>query len=158
MIIKVSINRLLENEALKVKSRLDKKLDALILYKQLKDGIKPDPNSTITNLAGLTLTAEETEILMLGLKHVLATRPKETEIIVIVESIWEQLERLDAIKDTYMSKERAKMALNSFAYNYLDLDIKQYGLDSKRIKVLRKLKKKCVILKPDKGNGIVLLK
>ena len=45
MIIKVSINCLLEIEALKVKSRLDKKLDALILDKQLKDGIKPYPNS-----------------------------------------------------------------------------------------------------------------
>ena len=134
MIFKVFINRLLENEALKVKSRLDKKLDALILDKELKDGIKPNPNSLITNLAGLTLTAEETEVLMLGLKHGLATRHKENEIIVIVESIWEQLERLDAIKDNYMSKERAKMALRSFAYNYLDLDIKQYGLDSKRIK------------------------
>ena len=161
MIINVSINRLLENEALKVKSRLDKKLDALILDKQLKDGIKPNPNSLmilITNLAGLTLTVEETEVLMFGLKHGLATRPKETEIVVIVESIWEQLERLDAIKDNYMSKERAKMALCSFAYNYLDLDIKQYGLDSKRIKVSSKLKNKCVILKPGKGSGIVLLK
>ena len=158
MIIKVSINRLLENEALKIKSRLDKKLDALILDKQLKDGIKPNPNPLISNLTGLTLTAEETEVLMLGLKHGLAIRPKETEIIAIVESIWDQLECSDAIKDNYMSKERAKMALRSFAYNYLDLDIKQYGLDSKRIKVLRKLKNKCVILKPDKGSGIVLLK
>ena len=66
-------------------------------------------------MTGLTLTAEETEILMLSLKHELAIRPKETEIIVIVESIWDQLERSDAIKDNYMSKERAKIALRSFA-------------------------------------------
>ena len=66
-------------------------------------------------MTGLTLTAEETEILMLGLKHELAIRPKETEIIVTVESIWDQLERSDAIKDNYMSKERAKIALRSFA-------------------------------------------
>ena len=138
MIIKVSIVRLLENEAIKVKSRLDKKLDALVPDKQLKDGTKPNPNPLITNLSGLTLTAEETEVLMLILKQGLATRPKETEIIVIVESLWDQLERLDAIKDNYMSKERTKMLLRSFAYNYLDHDIKQYGLDSKRIKVLRK--------------------
>ena len=97
----------------------------MILDKQLKDGIKPNPNPLITNLTGLTLTAEKTEVLMLGLKHGLATRPKETEIIVIIESIWDQLERLNAIKDNYMSKERAKMTLRSFAYNYLDLGIKQ---------------------------------
>ena len=76
-------------------------------------------------MSGVILTAEETEVLMLGLKHGLATRPKESDMIVIVESIWDQLERLDAIKDNYMSKERVKMALRSFAYNYLDLDVKQ---------------------------------
>ena len=56
MIIKVSINRLLDKEALKVKTRQSKKLDALILEKQLKDGIKPNPNKLITNLSGLPLT------------------------------------------------------------------------------------------------------
>ena len=95
---------------------------------------------------------------MLGLKHGLATRPKESDLIVIVESIWDKLERLDAIKDNYMSKERAKMALRSFAYNYLDLDVKQYGLDSKRINILRRLKNRCVILKPDKGSVLFIFR
>ena len=53
-------------------------------------------------------------VLTLGLKHGLTTRPKENEIIVTVESVWDQLECLDAIKDNYMSRERAKMA-----YNYI---------------------------------------
>ena len=57
-----------------------------------------------------------------------------------------------------MSRERAKMALRSFAYSYLDVDVKQYGIDYKRLKILRRLKNKCVILKPDKGSGIVLIK
>ena len=48
MIIKVSINRLLDKEASKVKTRQSKKLDALILEKQLKDGIKSNPNKLIT--------------------------------------------------------------------------------------------------------------
>ena len=158
MIIKVSINRLLDKEALKVKTRQSKKLDVLILEKQLKDGIKPNPNKFITNLSGLPLTTEETDILLLGAKHGFATRPKETDIIVIVESIWDQLERLNVLKDNHMSRERAKMALRSFAYSYLDVDVKQYGIDSKRLKILRRLKHKCVILKPDKGSGIVLIK
>ena len=50
MIIKVSINRLFDKEALKVKTRQSKKLDALILEKQLKGRIKPNPNNLITNL------------------------------------------------------------------------------------------------------------
>ena len=131
MIIKVSINRLLDKEALKVKTRQSKKLDALILEKQLKDGIKPNPNKLITNLSGLPLTAEETDILLLGAKHGFATRPKETDIIVIVESIWDQLERLNVLKDNHMSRERAKMALRSFAYSYLDVDVKSTALTLK---------------------------
>ena len=65
---------------------------------------------------------------------------------------------MNVLKDNHMSRERAKMALRSFAYSYLDVDVKQYGIDSKRLKILRRLKNKCVILKPDKGSGIVLIK
>ena len=104
------------------------------------------------------MTTEETDILLLGAKHGFATRPKETDIIVIVESILDQLERLNVLKDNHMSRERAKMALRSFAYSYLDVNVKQYGIDSKRLRILRRLKSKCVILKPDKGSGIVLIK
>ena len=49
------------------------------------------------------------------------------------------------------------MALRSFVYSYLDVDVKQYAIDSRGLKILRRLKNKCVILKPDKGSGIVLI-
>ena len=51
----------------------------------------------------------------------------------------------------------AQTALKSFTYNCLDLEIKQYISDNKMIKVLRNIKEKCLILKPDKGQGIVLI-
>ena len=38
------------------------------------------------------------------------------------------------------------------------LDDKQFGIDAKRLKVLEELRKKITILKPDKGQGIALLK
>ena len=42
-------------------------------------------------------------------------------------------------------------------HNYLDIDDKRYGLDKRRINVIKRLKERCVILKPDKGQGIVLI-
>ena len=45
----------------------------------------------------------------------------------------------------------------AFTYNYLDLDIKGFFNDKKKIKTLQNLREKCMILKPDKGQGIVLI-
>ena len=45
-------------------------------------------------MTGETLTKEQESILKFELKHNLATRPKETEIIVTAESLWEQLNQL----------------------------------------------------------------
>ena len=84
-------------------------------------------------------------------------RPKESEMIAIIENAWEQIHNHGTLKNNHISKVRAKTALKSFAYSYLDLDIKQFISDSKSIKMLRKLKDKCLILKPDKGQGIVLI-
>ena len=42
-------------------------------------------------------------------------------------------------------------------FNYLDIGDKGYFHDSKLLSVLRKLREKFMILKPDKGQGIVLL-
>ena len=55
-----------------------------------------------------------------------------------------------------IGKVRSQTILKSFTYKCLDLDIKQYFSDNKKIKVLRNIKEKCFILKPDKGQGIVL--
>ena len=58
-------------------------------------------------------------------------------------------------KDNQMSEERIKNALRSFAYNTLDIENKRYFTDSKILKTFRKLKERMVIVKPDKGQGIV---
>ena len=133
-------------------------MDALIVEKKIKDGINQNPNKLITNLTRKQLTDEEIEILKVGLKHGIASRPRESEMIVIAEDIWDQIQRLDVCKDTFMSKHRAKNVLRAFTYNYLDLDDIQFISDSKRLKVLKSLKKDYVLLKPDKGQTIVVLK
>ena len=78
-------------------------------------------------------------------------------MIAIAENVWKQIEKHNILKDNHISKVRAQTALKSITCNCLDLDIKQYISDNKMIKVLRNIKEKCLILKPDKGQGIVLI-
>ena len=158
MLIKYSVKRLSSLQSERIKKRHQKKMDALMVEKKIKDGINQNPNELITNLTGRQLTDEEIEILKVGLKHGIASRPRESEMIVMAEDIWDQIQRLDVCKDNFMSKHRAKNALRAFTYNYLDLNDKQFISDSKRLKVLKSLKKDYVLLKPDKGQGIVVLK
>ena len=127
------------------------------MEKRIQEGIHNNPNDLITNLTNVTLSNNEIEILKYGLKHGLAIRPKESEMIVIMEDIYEQILWYNAIKDSYISQERLKTALKAFTFNYLDIDDKRYIQDSKSLKVLRELCEKFVILKPDKGQGIVLI-
>ena len=59
----------------------------------------------------------------LVLKHGVLMWPKEPEMIVIVENIWEQIQNHGVLKNDHIGKVRAKVALKSFACNYLDLDV-----------------------------------
>ena len=78
-------------------------------------------------------------------------------MIIIIEDIYEQILWHNAIKNSYISQERLQTTLKAFTFNYLDIDDKRYIHDSKSLKVLRELREKFVILKPDKGQGIVLV-
>ena len=129
----------------------------MIIEKRLCNCTQRNPNKIITNFTNITLTPDEISVLELGLKYGILLRPKEPEMIAIVENVWKQIEKHNILKDDHISKIRAQTAIKSFTYNCLDLDIKQYFLDNKMIKVLRNIKQKCLILKPDKGQGIVLI-
>ena len=78
-------------------------------------------------------------------------------MIAIAENVKEQIEKHNIVKDNHISKVRAQTALKSFTYNWLDLDIKQHISDNKMVKVLRNIKENCLILKPDKTQGVVLI-
>ena len=156
-LIKFSINRLISNKLVEIQIRRTRKFNNLIMEKRIQEGIHNNPNNLITNLTNVTLSNNEVKILKYGLKHGLAIRPKESEMIVIMEDIYEQILRHNAIKDSYISQERLKTALKGYTFNYVDVDDKRYIHDSKSLKVLRELREKFVILKPDKGQGIVLV-
>ena len=78
-------------------------------------------------------------------------------MIAIVKNVWQQIEKHNILKDDQISKVRAETALRLFTYNCLKLDIKQYFSDIKMNKVLQNIKQKCLVLKPNKGQGIVLI-
>ena len=84
-------------------------------------------------------------------------RPRESEMIVIMEDIYDQILHHNILKDDHIFKHRAQTALKAFTYNYLDLDIKEFFNEKEKIKTHQNLREKCMILKPDKGQGIVLI-
>ena len=67
----------------KIDKRHSKKIDALIFEKKMKDGLHNNPNDLISNLTDRILLDVEVEILKCGLKHGIATRPSEPEMMII---------------------------------------------------------------------------
>ena len=152
------INRLLNLEKTSILRRHRKKLEQLVSVKKTIDGLETNPNETILNLSGEELSEEQIDILKMGLRHGLATHPNKLDMMSISEDLWDQLDRLNQFKDGYFVKEKVKNSLRSFTYNYIDLDLKQFYVDRKRIRILKNMNISFAILKPDKGNGIVILK
>ena len=65
---------------------------------------------------------------------------------------------MDMFKDGRHVQDKVKNSLRSFTYNYIDLDLKEFNLNRRRITIFRNLNDNFAILKPDKGNCIVLMK
>ena len=61
------------------------------------DGITDNPNETIVNLTNHSLSSDELEVLKLGLRYGLATRPNQLEIMAVAEDVWRQISRLDML-------------------------------------------------------------
>ena len=66
-LILLSINRLLTHEKNCISKRHKAKIDLLLFLKNTVDGLQSNPNETIINLSRQELTAEQIEILNLGL-------------------------------------------------------------------------------------------
>ncbi len=156
--LKYNAQRPMDKKLLSTSLRHQRKFQSLLREHSILTGIKNNPNLIITNLTGDQLTNEEETILRFGLKHNLATRPNETEVIANAESIWDQLKRQNLLPDSFIKQQKIKNAIKPLACNLLDFDDRQLTNDNKRIKILKNLRQKYAILKPDKGKGIVLIK
>ena len=140
-----------------VSQRHGRKFNSLLREHAVSSGIKNNPNAIITNLTGETLTKEES-ILRFGLKHNLATRPNETQVIATAESIWDQLCNHNALPDSFIKQQKIKNSIKALACNIRNFDDRQLNIDNKRIKILKNLRERYAVLKTNKGNGVVLIK
>ena len=123
-LIKYSINHLLSNKVKEIQLRHGRTFNNLIIEKIIQEGIHNNPNELITNLTNAILSNHEIEILKYGLKHGVAVLPKQSEMIVIMKDIYEQIIQHNAIKDGYISQGRLKTSLKAVTFNYLDTDDK----------------------------------
>ena len=60
-------------------------------------------------------------------------KPKELEMIVIMEDIYDQIMRHNVVEFSFMSNKRLKTTRKAFTFNYLYIDKKQYIYDDKRL-------------------------
>ena len=140
-----------------IREKLQRKLELMIKERDRNSGISQNPNTIITNLSTHILSDAEYDTLRFGLNHGLAKQPKDTEMFVVAEELWNQLYRSKVLKPNHFSIERTKNLLRGFTFNYINTDDSQIFKDSNRIKLIKNLRKSVAILKPDKGNGIVLI-
>ena len=86
-----SVKRLQSNRCKIVLARHEKKLDALVINKRIHDGVNNNPNSIITNLSNAELNEDEICVLKVELKHGLLIRPRESEVILVMEDVYDQI-------------------------------------------------------------------
>ena len=103
------------------------------------------------------LHEDEICVLEVGFQYGLLIRPRESEMIVITENVYDQILKQNILKEDHIYRHRAQTVLKACTYNYLDLDVKQLFNDKKKSKVLQNLRDRYMIIKLDKGQGIVLI-
>ncbi|XP_068692834.1 uncharacterized protein [Montipora foliosa] len=115
-------------------------------------------NETVTNISSQSLTSEKRNILKFGLTH--SIRPqkiKDSDVFTCFELISHTMSK--NLKDT---KQAGKLAsdLSHLAHRYVS-SYRSTAADLKKPRILKELSKNknvnIVILKPDKGNGVVIL-
>ena len=74
-----------------------------------------------------------------------------------MEFVWDQLTRSSLLKENYHSISRTKKCLRGLAFNLIDLDYERVFKDKTKLQVIKELRKDTAILKPDKGNGVVVI-
>ena len=87
-----------------------------IVNKTIRNGIKKNSNSVITNLTDAELTESEVPALKYGLKYGLLTRPSNSQMVAVVENIWDQSLRNDVLKEDHILKHRLPTDLKAFTY------------------------------------------
>ena len=77
----------------------------LHVEKQTKDDIVESSHKLITNIFGYGLSSKEIGILKLGLQHGVCYSPVESEKILILEDVWEQIKLQKLSKIIHQNSE-----------------------------------------------------
>ena len=101
------------------------------------------------------LTNEQCCALQYGLKYDIATHLKDSDLIASAESVWEQINSHGWLKNSFFKVERAKNSLRAFEFNIIDFDNSRLRTD-KKIQSIKDLLDENVILKLNKGEGVVI--
>ena len=75
-----------------------------------------NPNTIITNLSSHVLTEGEYDTFQYGLKHGLATRSNESDMLAYAENIWEQIDKVNIFNINFYSKSKIKNALRELTF------------------------------------------
>ena len=117
-------------------------------------------HATITNLSDVELTDVEKDVLCRGLTF--GVPPKKLckeEIQAEFEFCWGQLTDTPSVSE--QRREECRSALASLAHKYANSSVDKSGfvLDKEHMAALKNLKRNdgIVILRPDKGNGVVVM-
>ena len=113
-------------------------------------------NETVTNLSSHSLTSEQLNILKFGLTHsICPPKINESDVFTCFELINHTMAK--KLRDT---KQAGKLVadLSHLAHTYVS-SYRPMIEDLKKLRVLKEIRKNknIVILKPDKGNGVVVL-
>ena len=147
-----ALQRNIDQEVNSIVRKHQKKLKVLT-----KNCVLPfDSSETIKNISSHKLTKDESEALKFGLSHsIFPPNINKTDIYASFESIYQSMKNrlLDKSNDNKLKSDLSHIAqlyVNSFRPSHKDI---------KTHKVLKNLHKNkdIVILKPDKGNGVVVL-
>ena len=134
-----SINILIHAYIKKAQGTHNKKLVRLFKKKQEEDGRKENPNNIIWILTSRILSNEEFQKLRYGLNHVLATNPKESDILASAESVLDQIIRNTIGKESYYHVEKAKNSPRALAFNLIGFDNNQVYKDEKKLEIIKNL-------------------
>ena len=131
------------------------RLKQQLIYEKAKR--RRSERNTIWNLTARVLSNEEYQVLCYGLNHGWAACQK-TKRNSSVESVCDQIDKKNICKETQNYIEIARNLRRALAFSLIDLDNCQVFRDKKKLEIIKNLREKLVILKPDKGNEVVLVR
>ena len=153
----MSINCVISAYVVQVKCCHARKYNCLLSKSNAESGIQSNPNNVVWNISSPNLTREEFDVLSYGLNHGFATNFSCNDILPSMESIWDQLIRNSLFRENCHSINCAKNSMRALASNLIDLDNQRVFKDKKKLQFIKEVRKDTVILKPDKGNGVVVI-